>query len=157
MPLVMSSLRTSLEQDWLSSEGGSHPATPLESGDAFAGAVASWFASAQALGIPCSTAQARRPQLAAQAAGALRVQDAIAAGNALAVALGAYVLGQLFGAGTALMPIAVAAGGAQIGAVFADLQSAPSQRAQSIAAACTVLAVSTLVSFPNPPFVGNVV
>ena len=67
MALSSSSLSSSLQSSWLPTDGGSYPGSATESGDAFAGAVSSWFAAATAGPYPCSTATARRSQLAASA------------------------------------------------------------------------------------------
>lgn len=150
MALVLDSLKSSLEQGFFVAEGGSCPASAAEAADHFAGAVASWFAAAQAAGFPCATAAARRAQLAAAAAPALAAQAAPAAGAALALAVAGYMAGQLFGAGVASFPVAAGAAGAQVGAVFANLDMSNADRAQAVAGACALLAASTLVIFPAP-------
>ena len=48
MPLSSSTLASSLKSSWLPTDGGSYPGSATESGDAFAGAVSSWFAGALA-------------------------------------------------------------------------------------------------------------
>lgn len=144
--LVLSTLKTSLKQDWL----GPHPQNAQESGQRFASAVANWFAAAQAGAFPCATAQARMGQLASSAASAFQAQAAPAAGMALALAVAQYMAGQLFGAGVAAMPLATAAAAATLGATFANLDMSTDDRVQAIASACTVLAASTLVTFPPP-------
>jgi hypothetical protein len=148
--LVQDTLKLGLENDWLVADGGSYPQSAIESGDRFAGAVASWFAGAQAGPFPCATAAARRAQLAASAAAALQAGAAPAAGSQLALAIAQYIVGQLFGAGVAGFPIATSAAGAMLGAVFSDTGTGRSERAQAIAGACTLLAVSTIVTFPAP-------
>lgn len=144
--LVISTLKSSLKQDWL----GPHPQSAEESGQRFADAVASWFSAAQAGAFPCSTATARAGQLASSAASALQKGTAAAAGMALALAVAQYMAGQLFGAGVAGMPLAMSAAAASIGATFGNLNLSNDERAQAIASACTVLAASTLVTFPPP-------
>src|SRR5690348_10901502 len=99
MALSSSSLGSSLASDWLVAEGGDYPASASESGDRFAGAVATWFGQAMAGGFPCSTASARRSQLASGAGGAFGAKDADLAGAQLAIALMGYMAGQMFGAG----------------------------------------------------------
>jgi hypothetical protein len=150
MPLVQNQLQSDLQSQWLASEGSSYPQSATESGDRFARAVASWFSSAQAAGLPCATAMARMPQLAQLAGVALQARAAVAAGNALAQAVAQYILGQSFGPGVATFPVALAAAQAQIGAVFGNLDMAVGDRARDIASACTVLATSTMVTFPPP-------
>lgn len=144
--LVLSTLQTSLKQDWL----GAHSGSAQESGQRFANAVAQWFSAAQAGAAPCTTATARAGQLASSAASALQVGAAQGAGQALALAVAQYLAGQLFGAGVAAMPLAVSAAGASIGAAFGNLDLAVDDRAQALASACALLAASTLVTFPPP-------
>lgn len=153
MPLVQDTLKTALEQRWLVPEGGAYPADATESGDRFATAVVSWFSAAMAGAFPCSTATARKAQLAAAAQAAFEARSAAGAGGLLATALAAYLAGQLFGTGIAAPPLATSAAGAMIGAVFADLDASSSDRAQRIASACTLLATTTIVTFtsPTPP------
>ncbi len=150
MALVLDVLKSGLAQGWLVAEGGSHPQSAMESGDRFAGAVSSWFASAQAGAFPCATAAARRSQLASTAASAFQAQAAPAAGAMLALAIAGYMAGQVFGAGVASFPVATGAASAQLGAVFANLDMSNDDRAQAIASACALLASSTLVIFPAP-------
>jgi hypothetical protein len=150
MPLSPSTLANALEQQWLASEGSSLPGSAIESGDRFAGAVSSWFAMAMAAGMPCATAAARRSQLAAAAAAALQVRDALGAGQQLALAVATYMAGQAFGPGVASFPAAASVMGTEFGAVFADLDLPVSARAQRMASACMIAAVSTVVIFPPP-------
>jgi hypothetical protein len=150
MALVLSSLKSSLESQWLPS-GGNYPASATESGDKFASAFATWFSSATAGPFPCSTALARKSQLASSAASAFQAQTAVAAGNALSLGIALYILGQSFGSGVANMPLAQSAAGALFGAAFTDLQSDLSARAQQFATGGLLLAVSTLVVIPTPP------
>ena len=150
MPLSYSALGSSLASDWLVAEGGENPASPTESGERFAGAVASWFGQATAGGFPCSTASARRSQLAAGAGGAFGANDANLAGAQLAIALMGYMAGQLFGAGVASPPTAVGAAQAAFTATFLDLDPANWPRADRIAAGVHTLAISTIVVFPPP-------
>jgi hypothetical protein len=154
MVLVASALASSLEPSWLVPDGGGYPSSPSQSGDAFATAVSSWFASATAGAFPCSTAAARKSQLAAAATSALQAGDATGAGSQLAVALMGYLAGQVFGAGVASPPVAVAAAAAAFAAAFRDLDQSQSSRAKGIADGVHLLAVSTIVVFPpviSPP------
>jgi hypothetical protein len=151
MPLVLDSLKSQLENNWLVPDGGSFPQSVTESGDRFAAAVTSWFSAAQAAGIPCATAMARKSQLASAAAGALAAGAAQAAGSQLALGVAAYMAGQSFPPGTASFPIGVSGAVSQMIAVFSDVDGSVSQKAQQIAAACTLLATTTLVVFPVPP------
>ncbi len=154
MALSPSMLATSLENDWLVAEGGEYPASPMQSGDAFAGAVASWFGLATAGPFPCSTASARRSQLAGGATGALQAGDANVAGTQLALALMSYMVGQVFGAGVASPPSAVSAAQSAIAGAFSDLEASHSARANQIAGGVHTLALSTIVIFPpviSPP------
>ncbi len=150
MPLIPNALASSLEQDWLVADGGSFPANNQESGQRFATAVASWFATGMAGPFPCATAQARQPQLASAAAGALAAGLPPIAGMQLAQAVGSYMTGQVFGAGTAAAPVALPAAIVGFGAVFADLNQTAEERARLLALGCWGLAVSTLVTFPAP-------
>jgi hypothetical protein len=150
MALLMNMLASGLERDWLVSEGGTYPNDARESGERFARVVVSWFASAQAAGVPCATAQARESGLASTAASALQVGSPEGAGASLALAVAGYVAGQVFGPGVASFPAALGAAGAQIGAVFANLEATQPQRAQDIAGACALLAATTIVVFPAP-------
>jgi hypothetical protein len=150
MALVVASLKSSLEGQWLPS-GNNHAASATESGDKFATAFATWFSTATAGPFPCSTALARKSQLASLAASAFQAQTAVAAGNALALGIALYIVGQSFGSGVANMPLAQSAVGALFGAAFADLQSDLSARAQQFATGGLLLAVSTLVVIPTPP------
>ncbi|AGP41500.1 hypothetical protein [Sorangium cellulosum] len=151
MALVLDTLKTSLEQQWLVPEQGSYPQSVMESADRFAGAVAGWFAAAQAAGIPCATAAARRAQLMSAAAGALAAGTAPAAGAQLALAVAGYIAGQSFPPGTASFPIATSAAVSLMTATFSDVNGSVAQKAQQIAAACALLAASTLVVFPVAP------
>jgi hypothetical protein len=147
MPLTLDDLAQRLENEWL---GGAFPASDVESGDRFAGAVANWFTRATAAGFPVVTALPRRPQLALAAASALRAGVGPTAGQLLALATASYLAGQTFGAGTATFPAALSAGIAGISAAFGNLDLATPVRAQQIALAIYVMTVSTLVVFPVP-------
>ncbi|MFO0589349.1 MAG: hypothetical protein U0441_17560 [Polyangiaceae bacterium] len=155
MPLLFDALKNQLENTWLVPEGGSYPGSVNESADHFATAVVTWFAAGQAAGIPCITAFARKSQLQTAAAGALAAQSAQAAGTQLAMAVATYMAGQVFSAGpatgSATFPAAASAAVSQMIATFSDVNGSVSQKAQQIAAACTTLAVSTIVIFPVPP------
>jgi hypothetical protein len=144
--LTPSALSTRLENEWL----GQFPASSLESGDLFAGAVSSWFATAMAGGFPCATAAARRVSLTAMAAGALAAGIGPTSGMLLATAVATYYAGQLFGAGVASFPIALPAGVALITAALLDLNMPKKTRADQIAQACYGMALSTIVIFPAP-------
>ncbi len=156
MPLVLASLKSSLQSQWLVPDGGSFPASASESGDRFAAAVAGWFSSAMAGGFPCSTAMARKSQLASAAGAAFATEASAAAGNMLALGVALYIVGQSFGPGFAGMPIAQSGAGALFGATFADTNTGISDKAQQIASGCLVLAVSTIVAFSIPPFAAPV-
>lgn len=154
MALSPAALASSLLSDWLPADSGSYPGSAAESGDAFAGAVSSWFATAMAAGFPCVTAAGRRSQLAASAAGAFSAQASVAAGALLATGLTAYLAGQVFGAGVASPPVGTGAAQAAFAAVFADLDASTSSRADRIAQASWALALTTIVVFPpvvSPP------
>jgi hypothetical protein len=152
--LVPTALASSLESSWLVPEGDEHPTSPAQSGDRFAAAVSSWFGAATAGPFPCSTAAARRSQLAASATAAIQTGDASLAGMQLAVGLMGYMAGQVFGPGVASPPTAVSAAQSAITAVFSNLDLPNSARANQIATGVYTLAVSTLVVFPpviSPP------
>ena len=87
MALAPASLASNLSSGWLVPEGGSYPRSAAESGDRFATAVASWFGAATAGPYPCTTAAARRSQLAAAAAGAFHAQSPALAATLLATAV----------------------------------------------------------------------
>ena len=150
MPLVPTALASSLESSWLAVEGGPFADNPSQSGDKFASAVASWFAGAMAGAFPCSTASARRSQLASSATAAIQAGDASLAGMQLALGLMAYMAGQSFGAGVASPPTAVGAAQAAITSVFSNLDLPTSARANQIATGVYTLAISTIVVFPPP-------
>ncbi|MBS1693060.1 MAG: hypothetical protein JST91_12645, partial [Actinobacteria bacterium] len=99
-----------LEKDWLVADGGAYPASPLISGLRFSLVVSQWFGTAMAATFPCATTAGRQPQLAATAAAALEVGGAQACGQLLAVSVAGYYAGQVFGAGVATFPVALAAG-----------------------------------------------
>ena len=154
MPLVPSVLASSLESDWLTHEGGGYADSASQSGDRFAQAVSSWFALAMAGPFPCSTASARKGQLAASATAAIQAGQASLAGMQLALGLVAYMAGQAFGAGVASPPMAASAAQSAITAVFSNLDLSVSARANQIASATHTLALSTIVIFPpviSPP------
>jgi hypothetical protein len=94
----------------------------------------------------------RQGQLAAQAAAALQIGQAQGAGAQLALAVASYYAGQSFGPGVATFPAALSAGVAMIGAVFGNLDLSNTDRAQQVATACHIIAISTIVAFPNPPY-----
>lgn len=154
MVLVPAALASSLASGWLVAEGGEHPSSPAQSGDAFAAAVSSWFAGATAGPFPCTTATARRSQLAASSTAAIGAGDPSLAGLQMAVGLMGYMAGQAFGPGVASPPTAVGAAQSAITGVFSDLEASNAARADRIAAGIHALAVSTIVIFPpvvSPP------
>jgi hypothetical protein len=154
MALVPTALASSLESSWLVPEGNDYPSSPSQSGDKFAAAVSSWFAAATAGPFPCSTASARRSQLAASATGAIQANDPSLAGMQLAIGLMGYMAGQVFGAGVASPPTAVSAAQSAITSVFSNLDLPNSARANQIATGVYTLAISTIVIFPpviSPP------
>lgn len=154
MALSPSSLASSLESSWLVSQGGDFPPAAPQSGDSFAGAVSSWFAAATAGPFPCSTAAARRPQLAASASAALQAGDAQVAAAQLALGLMGYMAGQVFGPGVASPPAAVGAAQSALAAAFSNLEAPHAARANQIATGIHGLAISTIVVFPpivSPP------
>jgi hypothetical protein len=154
MALVPSALASSLESTWLVPEGGDHPSSPAQSGDTFAAAVAGWFGAATAGPYPCSTAAARRSQLASAATAAIQAGDASLAATQLALGLMSYMAGQVFGPGVASPPTAMSAAQTAIASVFSDLEAANAARANRIATGVHTMAVSTIVIFPpviSPP------
>ena len=154
MALNPSSLSSALQRDWLPGDDGPYHGSAAESGDAFAGAVSGWFASATAGAFPCVTATARRGQLASGAAGAFSAQQTATCATLLAVALTGYLAGQTFGVGVAAAPVGAAAAQAAFVAVFADLDATTPARADRIAQATWALVLTTIVVFPpviSPP------
>ncbi|MCY1019294.1 hypothetical protein [Pyxidicoccus sp. MSG2] len=156
MALVVATLKSQLELNWLVPKGGSFPENVQQSANRFADAVATWFSTAQANLVPCTTAQARKGQLATQAASAFNAGSALAAGQDLATALSAYIQGQLFGTGTAGPPAGTALAASAFGATFTNVDLENGVRAQQLAQACQALALSTVVAFPTPLPPGNV-
>lgn len=154
MPLVPIVLSASLASSWLVPPGGSYPDSPSASGDRFAGAVSTWFATAMAGPFPCVTASARRSQLAASAAGAFAARSTSGAASLLATGLMGYLAGQAFGPGVASPPTATGAAQAMFQATFANVDLDLSGRADQFATAIHTMAISTLVVFPpviSPP------
>ncbi|GAA1552961.1 hypothetical protein GCM10009789_03130 [Kribbella sancticallisti] len=154
MALSSASLSSSLRDRWLPADDGPYADSATASGDAFAAAVSSWFANATAGPYPCSTATARRGQLASSAGAALAAGRAEAAGALLATALVAYMAGQAFGPGVASPPLGPALAQTALTGVFADLDTATSDRADRMAQAVWALALTTIVVFPpviSPP------
>jgi len=151
MALLPAALSASLERDWFPPADGPWHEDVRASADALAGAVATWFAQAQAAGLPCATAGARRGQLGGQLVSALQAQGASAAGQQVAQAFAAYVTGQAFGPGMAAAPLATAAGGGLIATALATLDLPQPARADLIAGAHQLVAASSLVTFPGPP------
>lgn len=144
--LVPTDLSTRLQNDWL----GQFPGSSQESGDLFAAAVSGWFAAATAGAFPCATAAARRPQLAVTAAAALEAGVGPTSGMLLAAAVAGYYAGQLFSTGVASFPVALPAGAALMTAALLDLNLPQPARADQIAQACHLMALSTVVVFPPP-------
>jgi hypothetical protein len=154
VPLVPTALGSSLASSWLVPDGDEYPSAPSDSGDKFAAAVASWFGGAMAGAFPCSTASARRSQLASSATAAIQAGDASLAGMQLAMGLMGYMAGQVFGAGVATPPSAVSAAQSAITAAFSNLDLPHSARANQIATGIYTMAISTIVVFPpviSPP------
>lgn len=154
MALVSSALASSLESSWLVPDGGQYPSTAAASGDKFAAAVSTWFGAATAGPYPCSTASARRSQLAAAATAAIQAKDPSLAGMQLAIGLMSYMAGQVFGPGVASPPTAVSAAQSAITSVFSNLDLSNGARANQIATGTYTLAISTIVVFPpviSPP------
>jgi hypothetical protein len=152
--LVPTALASSLESQWLVPDGGQYPSSASDSGDTFAGAVSTWFAAATAGPYPCTTATARRSQLAAAATAAIQARDPTLAAMQLAVGLMGYMAGQVFGPGVASPPSAVSAAQSAVAAVFSNLNIPNSARANQIATGVYSLALSTIVVFPpviSPP------
>lgn len=154
MVLNPAALSVGLRTGWLPTDGGSHPASPAESADAFAGEVSAWFAAATAGPFPCATATARRAQLASAATGAFAAGQPPLAGALLATAVTGYLTGQVFGPGVASAPLGAAATQVALAAVFSDLGADTADRADRVALATWALALTTLVVFPpvvSPP------
>jgi hypothetical protein len=156
MALVVNTLKSQLENNWLVPEGGTFPGSAAESAKHFASAVASWFSAAQANGFPCGTASARQGQLSGQLVSAFQAGSATAAAQGMASALAAYIAGQSFGAGVASPPAGIAAAASMLTTALSTLELDPSTRAQQIAQACQTLALTTVVTFPPPMPPANV-
>lgn len=150
MPLIPSNLATSLEREWLVPDGGSFPSSVSESGDRFAGCVCNWFSAGIAAGFPCSTATTRRSQLAASATAAFSAQSAAAAGSLLGTGLALYYTGQLFGSGAAMPPAGTSAAISTFTSIFSNVDLPNNARAQQMAQAAALLALTTIVVFPPP-------
>lgn len=151
-----SQLSDMLAADWLVEDDGPHPDNVAQSADQFAGAVSTWFSAAMAGPFPVSTAQAFRPILTGMATVALTTQAPNAAGNMLATGVTLYMTGQAFGPGFSAPPIAQPAAAAMIGTAFSVLDLDRNARAQLIATAVHLLAITTMVSFMIPPFLAPV-
>jgi len=149
-------LANRLAAEWLRGDGLRYPDSVARSADVFAGICSEWFAAAQAGPFPVVTALPRRPMLMSLAIPPLSAQDPSAAGNQLASAASLYIAGQVFSGGTALPPAGTGAAGGMLAAAFSarDLDREP--RARLVATALHLLALTTVVSFPFPPFVANV-
>jgi hypothetical protein len=145
-----------LVADWLVDDDGPHPGSVAQSADQFAGVVSSWFANALAGPFPVATAQAFRPVLTALATPALMAQNPTAAGNQLATGVAIYMTGQSFGPGFSAPPIAQPPAAALIGTAFSLLDLDRDSRAQMIATAIHLLAITSMVSFMIPPFLAPV-
>lgn len=154
MALVSTALASDLASNWLVPEGGEYPSSPSQSGDKFAAAVSSWFGAATAGPYPCTTASARRSQLASSATAAIQAGQASLAGMQLAIGLMGYMAGQMFGPGVASPPTAVSAAQSAITGAFSNLDLPINTRANQIATGVYTLAISTIVVFPpviSPP------
>lgn len=154
MALSPSTLAPGLEAQWLVPDGGDYPLSPAESGDRFAGVVSNWFATATAGAFPCATAAARQAQLASTASSAIQAGNASLAGMQLAQGAALYMVGQVFGPGAASFPAGVGAAQSAIIGAFSNLDLPASARANQIATALYLLAISTIVIFPpviSPP------
>ncbi len=156
MALSLDALETSLLRVWLPAPGGPWNDSPRASGERFADAVVQWFADAQCAPARCVTAAAKRAPLAATAAVAFHAWHPHTAGTLLAQGLAAYVTAHTFLApgvtpGLSGPPAALAAVTAELVAVFSDVDLSLDARAARIAAACTTLATSSLVTFAPPP------
>jgi hypothetical protein len=150
MALSASTLQSQLLQAWLVPPGGAFPSTADASANRLASAVAAWFSAAQAGAFPCSTAAARKSQLASALMGALASGSAASAGQGTAAALAAYITGQVFGSGAASPPTGTSAAAAAFMGIFSDVNAPNPVRAQRFAQACKALTASTLVTFPPP-------
>lgn len=150
MALSPSTLKSQLETAWLVPPGGSYPENAQASADRFANAVASWLSLAQANGFPCTTAAARKSQLASLLAIAFQTGSASSAAQALANALTLYITGQQFGSGVAAPPTGASAAASAFSAIFSNRELPNPARAQLLADACQALALTTLVAFPPP-------
>jgi hypothetical protein len=150
MPLIPISLATALENQWLSGSGSSNPSSVAESADRFADLFSQWFSAATAGVFPCTTALARKPQLASLASSALASPTPELAGARLGQALSLYMTGQSFGAGVSAAPLGAGVAIAAFAAVFADLDALPRDRALQIAIGCWGLALTTIVTGPPP-------
>ena len=98
----------------------------------------------------CIRDSARKGQLQSQLTPVLQSGAAAAMGQGIALSFMAYVAGQSFGPGVAAPPAATAAAGAAITAALSDLQSPQSTRADLIAQALQLQALSAIVTFPPP-------
>lgn len=146
-----------LAADWLPGDDGPHPDTPLQSAQVFSQAVLDWFRGGQANLIPPSAPDLMFPVLVSLATTALNMLDPVAAGQMLANGVSIFMTGQLFGPGVSAPPLATAAAAGLIGTAFATLQMDRDARAQLIALAVYLMALTTLVSFPVPPIVATVI
>ncbi|MDK3073541.1 hypothetical protein QO034_10495 [Sedimentitalea sp. JM2-8] len=151
-----SQLSDMLAADWLMDDSGPHPDSVAQSADKFAGTVTTWFSAALAGPFPVTTAQAFRPILTALATPALMAQNPTAAGNLLATGVAVYMTGQSFGPGFSSPPIAQPPAAMMIGTAFSVLDLDRDSRAQMIATAIHLLAITSLVSFMIPPFAAPV-
>jgi hypothetical protein len=154
MPLVPSVLAADLRSGWLTHEGGGYADSATQSADRFAQAVSNWFTGAMAGAFPCSTAMARKSQLAASAAAAVQAGQPALAALQLATGVAGYMAGQVFGPGVASPPAAIGAAQSALASVFADTDMSVGARAEQIASAVHTLALSTMVIFPpviSPP------
>jgi hypothetical protein len=152
VPLNPISLTQRLASDWLMDENGPHPGSVAESADIFAGVVSDWYASAIAGPFPVATAQANRGILANLGTAALSVGNPTAAGALLATGTMVYMTGQVFGAGASAPPIAQPLAAALFATAFTELSLDREARAAMIGGAIFAMAITTIVTFPGPPF-----
>lgn len=154
--LMVNQLADTLAAEWLPGDDGPYPNSTQDSADTFSRVVANWFSSATSLAIPVATAQANRGVLTALATVALAAQSPQAAGNILSIAVMLYLTGQAFGSGFSAPPLAQAAAGSLFGTAFSTLDLDRTTRAQIISLGIFLMTMTTLVSFPFPPFTAPV-
>ncbi|GAA6179498.1 hypothetical protein NBRC116594_09360 [Shimia sp. NS0008-38b] len=149
-------LTQSLLADWLKDENGPHPASVSESADVFSRIISDWYASAAAGPFPVATAQANSGVLTNLASGALMVGNPTAAGALLATGTMVYMTGQAFGPGVSAPPIAHPLAVGIFGTAFTELDLDREARAAMMATAVFAMAITSIVTFPGPPFTAPV-